>query len=285
MKTFRAALIGGLLDARRLWLLLPLYITGLVFGVLQAWPVLVVSGSGVLQALNLPALVTNMDGLVQLFTSVPNLGVSAVFWVLLALLLTPLYGLFYNLFSGGILSVWAGRSFWSGCQRMFLTFSGLGVILVGLSLGALSFAGLLTSVVGVQFGALIGLVLAQLLNLLGEYARAIGVVRDERNPLKLLVEAGRFCVRYPGALVLGLIGVLLHGALVLLSSTISAPAGGTLLLPLIDQLVVLAWLWVKLLRLAWALNYVRADDTVLDVPSRVEPLPSVYPASTTHPTP
>lgn len=78
----------------------------------------------------------------------------------------------------------------------------------------------------------------------------------------LLGQAGRFCARHlAGTLALALLGVLLQLALLMLYQVVAGALGGSPLAIVGQQLVVLAWLWVKLLRLAWAAAYVRAAET------------------------
>ena len=108
--------------------------------------------------------------------------------------------------------------------------------------------------------AVVVFILLQLANLAGEYARAIAIIRQRRNPFIILGAGISFCVRHPAALLLGLAGLLLHGGLALVYLALIGRVGASLLAVLLDQALVLAWLWVKLLRLAWAVNYVRAAD-------------------------
>jgi hypothetical protein len=60
-------------------------------------------------------------------------------------------------------------------------------------------------------------------------------------------------------LALALLGLLLHGAVAALYIGLgNVPLGAGALV--VQQLVVLLWLWVKLLRLTWALSYVALGD-------------------------
>jgi hypothetical protein len=153
------------------------------------------------------------------------------------------------------------RSFWAGCRRFFWSFVGLAVLLVLLA----GLAALLASLGGAALGnlsagLLVSLLLLQLLNVVGEYARAIAVVRDRRNPFALLGAALSFCLRHAtGVLALALLGLLLHASVIALYLGLATfPLGLGALLA--QQLIVLLWLWVKLLRLTWALSYVSAVD-------------------------
>src|SRR5512138_3736526 len=106
--------------------------------------------------------------------------------------------------------------------------------------------------------------------MLGEYARALAVARDRRNPFVLLGQAGRFCARHPaGTLALALLGVLFQFVLALLYRAVAGAIGGSPLVVVWQQLIVLAWLWIKLLRLAWAAAYMRAADGA-DAPLRTD---------------
>jgi len=113
--------------------------------------------------------------------------------------------------------------------------------------------------------------------MLGEYARALALARDRRNPFVLLAQAIRFCARHAaGTLALALIGALLQVALVVLYRSLAGAAQGSPLLVAWQQLVVLAWLWVKLLRLAWAAAFVRLtawEQPAAGLPLGVSPAP------------
>lgn len=270
MHTLRAALIGGLKHARHFQLALPIYLVGLALGLIQTWPLLVGSAQGRFDRLNLNDLLTNSDTLLGLVATQDGAAVLGI-WALVLLLLAPIYGLAYNLCSGGMLSVWAGRrSFWAGCRRFFLTYTGMGVLLVLLALVVLAVFGFVLAALGQDQLRLAGIgtaIVLQLANLAGEYARALAVVRDRRNPFVLLGMAFAFCARHPGTLLLGLLGVLLNVGLVLVYVPVARSLGSSPLVILVDQAFVLAWLWIKLLRLAWAVNYTRAaDDASRDMP-------------------
>jgi hypothetical protein len=166
-----------------------------------------------------------------------------------------------------MLSVAAGTlPFWAGCRRYFWSFLGLGVVLVLLAAVLIVIAGLGGSGLGnLNAGLLVGLLLMQGLNIVGEYARAIAIARDRRNPFMLLRMALTFCLRHlGGVLMLALLGLLLHAAVAALYlGSARLPLGlGALV---VQQLIVVLWLWIKLLRLTWALSYVSAarGDLVL----------------------
>lgn len=265
MKIFRETLELGARTGFSNWrLILPLYLVGLLLGLLQTWPLL---AAGI--ALDNPFLRDMAAGgaapLVDLWLANPAIAQSAALWILAALLLTLLYGLAYNFFSGGFLAVLAAGDaseeampFWDGCRRWFWSFTGLGILLVVF--------GLLAAVVGVALGSLLGgyggvvgaLVALQLVNVLGEFARALGVARDRRNPFALLGMAVSFVGRhFGGVLALALLGLLLHAGLTGLYAVVARALGGSPALVVWQQVAVAAWLWVKLLRLAWAIGYVR----------------------------
>jgi hypothetical protein len=260
MQSFREVLIGGLRQSLRLRLLWPLYLLGLALGLLQTWPLLIGVANGALLNPFLGYLARGGgDALADLAIGNSSaFGLSAGLWVFAALALVLLYGLAYNFFSGGILHLWAGtRPFWAGCRQTFWTFTGLGVLLVLLALLVLVAAALLGGVLGAGGMLIVAVALLQLINLFGEYARAIAVAHNRHNPFVLLGDAVGFCMRNPGTLALGLLGLLLHAALLLLVGAALGSLGGTIAAVVVQQVTVLAWLWIKLLRLAWALSYVR----------------------------
>jgi hypothetical protein len=258
VQRFHYAFTHGLWRALRHWrVLLPLYLLGLLLGLLQAWPLL---SAGALYNPFLNDLATGgSDALVNLFLGSPAAAAPAGAWLVIALLLAGLFSLGYNFFAGGILSVYTGRrAFWAGCRSSFWSFLALGALLLILLALAASVAGLLGIALGPRVAALAALLLIQLINVVGEYARAIAVVRERRNPFVLLGAAVAFCARHlGGVLALALLGLLLHTALAALFVLASGALAASLLAMLLQQIVALAWLWVKLLRLAWAASYVQ----------------------------
>lgn len=260
---FGEVLRGGLGYLRQRWLLLPLYLSGLLLGLLQTWPLLGPIARGALFSPLLERLASGgADALANLaIADIEQFMVYVGLWLLAALLLVLLLNLLYQFFSGGIMALWDGRyGFWGGCAHFFLSFVALGLILGALSVIVLVGAALLMSLIGAVGALVLALVLLQLLNLLGEYARAFAVARDRRNPVLLFGWAVAFCARHPGTLLLGALGVLLHIACALLAGEIVGALGGMLVAVLLQQLLALAWLLVKLLRLAWALRYVQLYD-------------------------
>lgn len=262
MELFRHVFARGLRGALSHWrVVLPLYLVGLLIGLVQSWPVLAAGGA----ALYNPALdqlaTGGTDALGDLLLSAPRaVGSAATIWAIAALLLTLLYSLAYNLLSGGIVSVYAGAApFWEGCRRWFWSFTGLGVLLLILAAFAATLGWLLGALAG-QRGAGIGaLALLQLVGATGEYARAQAVARGRRNPAVLIGLALGFMRRHwAGVLALALVGVLLHAALAWLYTLVAGALTGSPAGVLWQQAVALSWLWVKLLRLAWAVSYVRA---------------------------
>ncbi len=267
MQGFRDVFLQGWRATLRHWrAVLPLYVVGLLLGLLQAWPLLGAAARG---ALSNPFVGTLAGGgiepAIDLFLSDPGtISAAAGLWALGAFVFTLLFGVAYNFFSGGIVNAYLGgsaRSFWSACRRTFWPFTGLGLLLVVLALLIIVVGAVLGEALGQRGGLIVALVLLQLANLLGEYARALAVARDRRNPFVLLGQACRFCARYlAGTLALALFGVLMQLALALLYRALAGAIGGSLLAVVWQQLIVLAWLWIKLLRLAWAAAYVRAAD-------------------------
>lgn len=263
MQNFRAALAGGLRDALRLRLALPLYLVGLALGVLNAWPALIGASSGTFEHINVQRLLASSDMLLDLITKDESSGTATGAWVIIALLLVPLYSLAYNLFSGGVLSVWAGqRRFWAGCGRFFLSFTGLGIILVVLGLLVIVLASVVATLApSAAIPAMVAAgILLQLLNLAGEYARALAITLERQNPFVLLWRGVAFCATHPGALLLGLLGLAIQLGLVAAHRALDSVAGGAAWIILLDQGVVLVWLWAKLLRLAWARAYAASAE-------------------------
>lgn len=257
MRQLQHALVDGLRRAADLRLCLPLYLTGLALGVAQAWPAAFAGGAGPLLE---PLALGDGEALIRLLLADGGRAVApgAGAWALLAALAALLYALAYNLFSGGMLGVMAGRArFWEGCRRFFWPFVGLGALLVLLAALALAAATLAGLFGGMAAGAAVALSLLQLVGLLGEYGRAVAVAADRRNPLVALGGAARFVIRrLPGALALAALGLLLHWAVAAAYGALGGRAGYAA--PLAQQLAALAWLWVKQLRLGWALAYVLA---------------------------
>lgn len=249
MERFRIAFLAGLRRAARPWLLLPLYLTGLLLGLLQAWPALRAGGAGPL--LDDLAL-GNADALVQLFVADP--GATApltLLWMLGGLVASMVYGLAYNFFSGGILSVWAGVSFWAGCRRFFLGFTGLGLLLVLMALLALVGAIIVGVVAGFGAALIIAIILLQLIGLWGEYGRAAAVAAGRQNPFVALGSGARALARRPlTALLLAGFGLLLYFAIAAAYGALGPRLGWWA--PLAQQAAALGWVWVKLLRLGWA---------------------------------
>ncbi len=255
IQAFRYALLNGLRQALRLRLLLPLHVCSLLLGLAQTWPLGMATAGGVLHNPFLGDLASGGgDALANLMLGSPAAPAAAGLWVLALLPLTALFGLAYNFFSGGILGVWAEtRPFWAGCRRTFWAFTGLGLLLILLAALVLVVAVLLGRFVGAVTGLVGGFVLLQIVNLLGEYARALAVARDRRNPFVLLGLAIAFCARRAGGvLLLGLLGLVLHLLVAGLYGVGAGLLGASPLLVVWQQLVLLAALAVKLLRLAWA---------------------------------
>lgn len=276
MSGFKDTLVTGLRRSLNLSLWLPLYVTSLLFGLIQTWPLL--ANADLMTRPQLGYLATGgVDACVNLLLGSPEAqtqaGVTAISWLLISQFSLALYGLTYNFFAGGILSVWAGtRFFWAGCRYTFWTFVGLGLLLLILVSPVILITVIAASFLG--SGALVpGLVLILLFNLLGEYARSIAVARSERNPFKLMGSAFMFSLRHFGGVIsLGGLGTALHFGVVGLYLALGPLVSGTVALALVQQVIVLLWLWVKLLRVAWALSYVQTTQ-----PGMAEPRPAKLP--------
>ena len=258
-----SALKHGFRDAMRLDVVLPLYLWGLLLGLVQTWPLL---GAARYGALNNPfagQLATGgADALVNLFLGSPAARAQAGIWGLALVGLLLVYSLGYNFISGGMLNVWADKSsFGRGGMWAFWSFTGLGALLVLLALLAIGIAAAVAAFgVGAQASVMVAAVLLQIINMVGEYARAIAVVENRRNPLTLLGRAFAFCARRPGTLLLALMGVLLNAALAFVAVRALPMVEGGVVAVVVQQALTFGWVWVKALRLAWALNYVETAD-------------------------
>jgi hypothetical protein len=268
-------LVDGLRRAlRHPRLLLPLYVCGLLLGLVQTWPLFVALGNGALYNPFLGELVSGgSDALTNLFLGDPVAPGSAALWGLLTLVLTALFSLAYNFFAGGVLSVYAGgRPFWAGCRRYCLSFIALGallLLLIGLVVAA---SALLVRLLGGLAGLIFALLALQLVGAIGEYARAIAVVQDRRNPFVLLARALSFFARHlGGALLFVSLGLLIYVGLALLYTLAAGPLTQFAAALLLWQLLALfAGIGLKLLRLAWAVSYVQPSErpsTASEAPS------------------
>ena len=268
MQEFRTTFIAGLRDAMRLRLALPLYLAGLLLGLLQTWPLLLGLADGRAERLDLTQLLSGGDALLNVLTSQSSNAPLAAAWLVLLPILSFVYGLVYNFFSGGILSAWAAtRPFWPGCRRFFFAYTGLGLLLVLPAIGVASLASVLATVANLPATvvAVSAIVVLQLLNLVGEYARALAVVRDRRNPFWLFGAACSFCARNPVTLLFGLLGLALQLGFAAIYALIAPLLGTSPIIILLDQVLVFGLLWVKLLRLAWARSYAQPMPTsILD---------------------
>jgi len=280
VSVFRQALIDGLRRTlRHPHLLLPLYLCGLLLGLVQTWPLLVGLGNGALYNPFLGDLANGGgDALSNLFLGDPVAPGSAALWGLLVLPLTALFSLAYNFFSGGILSVYAGRRpFWAGCRHNCWSFMALGALLLLLVALVVVASALLAALLGGRVGLIFALLALQIVGALGEYARAIAVVYDRRNPFVLLSRALSFFSRHLGGVLLfALLGLLIYGGLALLYTLAAGPLTQfPAVLLLWQQLALLAAIGLKLLRLAWAVSYVQQSERAPSVPEAPSNTPIV----------
>jgi hypothetical protein len=249
MERFGATFRAGLRRAARPLLVLPLYLTGLLLGLLQAWPALRAGAAGPLLG-DLAA--GSDDALALLFIADPGaLAPLTLLWAAGALVAAAAYGLAYGFFSGGILGAWAGAPFWAACRRFFLGFTALGLLL--LLMAALAIVAAVIVGVALGFGSALvtAIVLLQLIGLWGEYGRAAAVAAGRANPIVALGAGARAIARRPvAALALAALGLLLHVAVAAAYGAAGPRMGWWA--PLAQQAAALAWVWVKLLRLGWA---------------------------------
>lgn len=241
--------------------ILALYCSSLLLSLIQIWPLF--GQDALYHPLLIPLADRTVDVLVDLVSTTSDVAMPAVAaWSGIAVVLAFVFGMFYNLLSGGILSTWAGnRPFWQGCRYFFWSFMWLGAMLWVLLLIALAIGSWVGVTVGITAGTIVALTLVQLINLLGEYARAAAVIYQRRNPLVLVAHASRVIVRQlPGALSLGLLGLALHVGVALFYGSVARQSLGFPLTIVLEQGVVLAWLWVKVLRLGWAVSFTQATQ-------------------------
>lgn len=255
---FRQGLQVALRNAQ--WLV-PFYVASLVFGLLQSWPVLAAGSSALNNPLAEQLARGDLDAVVDLFLTRLETFAYVGVWALVALVLVPVYGLLYNFWSGGIVSITAGRRrFWPGGRRTFWSFTALGLILM-LLIG-------LVAAIGVLFAGLLGrrslvlvAVLVALINTLGEYARAVAAVNDRQNPFVLLGQAILFCLRHlPGVLALSLAGIVLHAALFVTYGWAVDQVSGGFVQVALQQFAAFLFIWIKALRLMWATTYMRGEQ-------------------------
>ena len=261
MNNIRIAVNEGLRAALRLQLLLPWYGCLLLLGLLQTWPLWLAGGSALRNPMLGDLAGGGGDMLVDLFLDNPSGRAAAGTWALVQLPLILLSGVAYTFFAGGVLSEYTGkRTFWAGCRRNWWSFLGLGALNVVLAAMLVAVAVLSALALGGTAGLVVALLGLALLSIVGEYARALGVVHDRHNPLVLLGQAGTFCARHlGGVLVLALLAVLLNALLLGTYLLLSPMAGASPLLIVAQQLLVFGTLWIKALRLALAARYVMAN--------------------------
>jgi hypothetical protein len=245
---------------RHWWLILPLYAANLLLGLIQTWPLWTAENTIRNPFLNDLAR-GGSDPLVDLLlANAAEVGQAAGVWLLIAFPLLLLFALLYNLFAGGALSVLAGtRSFWPGCWRFVWTFLALSVIGFVLNVFAVGIGIFAAWLGGAVAGLIVGGLLALIVGVVSEYARVIAVARDRLNPFAVLWLAIGFCVRHGlGVLLLALLALLLVGGLTAAYGLVSRSVGGLPIAVLVQQVAVLGWIALKLLRLSWALSYVES---------------------------
>ena len=261
MRIVQEAVRAGFARVLRHWrAIMLLYGINLALGLIQMWPLL----QG--RALYNPFLNDLASGgttaVVNLFLGASSAWLTVGAWLALAILLLLIYWLAYNFVAGGALSVYGGvRPFWAGSRRMFWPFTALGLLIALLIGVAVIAGGIIGSLAGSRVGIIISVVLIQIVNLIGEYARALAVARDRRNPFVIFGWACAFCARkIGGVLLLGALGLALLGGLAALYAGVATPLQGSPAIILAQQLLALGWVAIKLLRLAWAISYVQRSD-------------------------
>jgi hypothetical protein len=259
----------GFQRALERWALaLPLSAFLLLVGLAQSWPALALPESLARSPL-LERLARNEGDALAILTSGPEaLTLTALLgiWGIMALGATLATWLAYSFLAGGMLAGLAGAPFWPSCRRHFWSFAALGLLL-GLLLLVLGGAALASSLlVGWQAALALALVVAQLLSLWGEAARACGVASGRYNPFALLGAGAMACLRrWPLALAVGALGLALQlGIGALYAGLAPLLIGSALASILLQQAALLAAQWVKLLRLSWALALVAPGANVRD---------------------
>ncbi len=165
-----------------------------------------------------------------------------------------MFGLLYNLFSGGIISAWhpTGRSFWASSWRFLLTFVAVQTVLV--MLAALIVIACSATILSAPLViGIVGGVVLQLLNSIGEVARGYAVVADRRNPFVVFGMAFALAARrLPAFLLLSIAGLALHAILLVFAWTLATVVPDSPLTMLWQQLLLAAAIGVKAIRLSWA---------------------------------
>lgn len=260
--TITERLIFGARRAVSFRSILPLYVCSLLLGLVQSWPILALAGS---TGLNNPFLLELSQGGTQpysdLFLGMAGSGTVAGLWAFALLPAGGIFALVYNFVSGGIIGGWLAseRGFWASSRRFFWSFLGLQSMLamVALLVIVATSSTLLSSPTIV---IVVGITLLQLLNSLGEYARAYAVTTNRRNPFAALGAALGFAVRHlPRFLLLTIAGVALHAALIGLAWLLATTLPTTPLAFVWQQVGLAAAVAVKVVRLSWATAF--AQDT------------------------
>lgn len=237
------------------------YVASLVIGLLQSWPLLAAGSNALTNPLAERLARGDLDAAIDLFLTRLETFAYVGVWALVALALVPIYGLLYNFWSGGIVSIAADRRpFWPGGRRIFWSFTALGLILLLLMGTAVVIGVLLDGLLGWGSLALVAVLLA-LINTLGEYARAAAAVEDRQNPFVLLVQALRFCLRrLPGVLALSATGFIVHAVLFAAFGWAASQVSGGFLQVILQQITAFLFIWIKALRLSWATTYMRGEQ-------------------------
>ncbi len=262
--TTTKSLILGARRALAFRSILPLYMCSLLLGLMQSWPILSLTGS---TGLNNPFLLELTQGgtkpYTDLFLGISGSGTVAGLWAFGLLPAGGIFALVYNFVSGGIIGGWlmTERGFWASSRRFFWSFVGLQFVLAMVALLIIVFGGS-TLLSAPTVIIVVGMTLLQLLNTLGEYARAYVVVTDRRNPFVALGAAVSFAVRHlPRFLLLTIAGVALHAALIGLAWLLALSLPPTPLSFVWHQMVLAAAVAVKVVRLSWATAF--AQDTAV----------------------
>ena len=266
----------------------PAFVGSLALASLGQWAALLAQGDHLevlLEAANALAATDALPGEAPP-TALPTAGLGLGLAILLALSALIVQGLVYTFVAGGILDRLAGRraslvspdeasnprdgSFWTACRRWFWPMIRFGLLaaVLWVALGALGVAaiGLIGAIVGTTLPLMALAALAWLgcVNGLLELGRAYLVLGPDRSAGRALGRALRTPARprfFWGAVLLWLIlaaaGLAFAGVAVGL--VVAVPATSILVAFVAQQIAALVGAWLKLLRLALAVELASAS--------------------------
>ena len=260
MQTLGNTITRGLRSALHFPTLLPLWISTLILGLLQSWP-LWLAGEQLLQRPFLGEVASGgPDMLVDLLLKNDALSTQAPIWLGLQIPVFIIQHIIYAICAGGMLSVYLAKNeFGRGSMRFALPFIGFDMLLtiaIAIVIG-LGVAGIALARSNSWF--IPSIIIIVVLGIIGEYARAIAVVHERRNPFVIFGQALSFCARHlPGVALLALLSTIALLIVLGISSMLPSIPGAPWIAVIVQQIVILALIWSKALRLACAGHYVQA---------------------------